>query len=164
MPEPKPEGADIDFIKFFEYVEPTTILLGGVVLLLLFWNLAQRNRAARFLQRNKRLGQRGEEKARRLLRDAGYVIVEEQAGASYPLIVDDKVVDVQIRADFMVERENKLWVAEAKAGLESGRVTQRQTRRQLLEYTLAFDVEGILLVDVARDSIIRVRFPHVGPR
>jgi hypothetical protein len=55
-------------------------------------------------------------------------------------------------------------VAEVKSGVDSTKVTSRSTRRQLLEYLLAFDVEGVLLVDMQRHAIHEVSFPGIRSR
>jgi hypothetical protein len=65
-----------------------------------------------------------------------------------------------VRADFIVDREGRRYVAEAKGGETSASLATAATRRQLLEYTLAFDTDGVLLVDAARGAIHTVSFPQ----
>ena len=50
-------------------------------------------------------------------------------------------------------------VAEFKGGAGSSSVTNRATRRQVLEYAVLFDVDGVLLVDADTGTIHEVEFP-----
>lgn len=134
----------------------TLLALVALQTVRLWW---AQNRAARRVARHRRLGERGERRAAELLRRGGYRIVEEQVSARYQVAIDGRRVGVTVRADFLVARGRQLFVAEAKSGEESARVTGRATRRQLLEYWWVFDVEGILLVDAHAGTIERVEFP-----
>jgi hypothetical protein len=49
-------------------------------------------------------------------------------------------------------------VAEVKTGEVAPRLSTAATRRQLLEYRVAFDVDGVLLVCPERGTIQRVDF------
>lgn len=140
-----------------------TLLLALLALQTVRLALARR-RARRRLAEHVALGARGEARARKLLRAAGYRLREEQTRGSYVLEVDGKSRRIHVRADFLVERGGRSFVAEVKAGAENASVTGRATRRQLLEYSIAFDVEGVLLVGVEDGTIAEVRFPSVSMR
>jgi hypothetical protein len=139
-------------------------LFGGLVLLLLlqsarlFW---VRRAAARRVTAHRKLGAAGEKRARALLKKEGFRIESEQDAGTYTLLVDGRQQTVRLRADFLVERRGRVFVAEVKSGIESVKVTGRGTRRQLLEYLFAFEVDGILLVDMQTDSIREVVFPAI---
>lgn len=175
--------AEVDWWEMLLHAEPWVWLCGGLLVLLLLQTVRlwwTRNAGARRIARHKKLGERGERHARRLLEEHGYRIVSSQASGSYDLLVDDQVETIRLRADFLVEspaprislfrglgrrqsgydEEPARFVAEVKSGLESGKITGRATRRQLLEYLLAFDVAGVLLVDTARSRISVVQFPE----
>ncbi len=40
-------------------------------------------------------------------------------------------------------------------------VTTRATRRQLLEYAYTYGLDGVLLVDMEAERIVRVEFPRL---
>ena len=122
-----------------------------------------RGAAARRLQRHKDLGEAGERRARKLLERSGYRITGVQAPGQYELLVDGVSQKIHLRADFLVERGGHTYVAEVKSGEESGKITGRATRRQLLEYQVAFAVSGVLLVDSFSDTIREVVFPKSLP-
>jgi hypothetical protein len=50
-------------------------------------------------------------------------------------------------------------VAEVKTGTQAPRFEHADTRRQLLEYQLAFEVDSVLLVDVEAGEVREVSFP-----
>jgi len=105
------------------------------------------------------LGRRGEEQARRLLRRAGYRIEAEQVSGCVRVRVDGKREEFLVRADAMVRRRRRRYVVEIKAGqVNATTVADRATRRQLLEYTRVFDVDGALLVDIPAKKISRIEF------
>ncbi len=133
--------------------------LGAALLLSIFWASWHQGAAGRRVRRHHRLGHLGERAASKILKRDGYRILETQASESYQISVDGKLVPVHLRADFLVEREGRRFVAEAKAGAVAARPTGRATRRQLLEYLYAFRVHGVLLVDVPQAVVLRVEFP-----
>ena len=102
----------------------------------------------------------GEEAAALMLEDAGFVIVERQARVVWAPLVDGEPVPLELRVDYLVERAGELLVAEVKTGEEAPSVESAATRRQLLEYHVAFAADGVLLVSPERGTIQRVVFPH----
>ena len=80
--------------------------------------------------------------------------------------VDGTWTEVELRADFLCSRNGRRFVADAKTGRDATGVGCAATRRQLLEYRLAYPVDGVLLVDAERDQVLRVEFeaPGAGER
>lgn len=127
----------------------------------LYW---LRTAAGRRMKAHRSLGAKGERRARGLLEAHGYEITGEQVGGSYEIFVDDKTCPVRLRADFVVKKGGKTYVAEVKAGVESVKISGRTTRRQLLEYLFAFDVNGVLLVNMQQKRIFAIGFPSLKGR
>lgn len=121
----------------------------------LWW---ERSRAARRMRRNHGLGKDAEARASGLLRKYGYRVTATQCEVCYRVLVDGQPMSVHIRADFLVKKANETFVAEVKAGEESAKLT-RSTRRQLLEYTKAYRIDGVLLVDMHSQRVRKVEFP-----
>jgi hypothetical protein len=111
--------------------------------------------------RSRRLGDRGEKRARKLLRRAGYRIVDEQVTYRGRVSVDDEEVEFWVRVDAVVEREGVRYVAEFKGGAEAGSISTRATRRQLLEYAWLSEADGVVLVDTAAGRVRHVRFANL---
>jgi hypothetical protein len=93
-----------------------------------------------------------------LLRRAGYTVTGSQVRGSYDILIDGRPFTVALRADYVVERRGRRFVAEVKSGELAPSLETAATRRQLLEYRIAFDVAGVLLVDAEQGSIHEVVF------
>lgn len=104
-------------------------------------------------------GAEGERRAEPLLVGMGYAVVGRQVATRYELAVDGEPCVVALRADYVVERDGRRYVAEVKTGRMAPRVESPATRRQLLEYRVAFDVDGVLLVDVDAGRVRSLEFP-----
>lgn len=146
----------------------TSVLLGLVVLAVV-WALAQtarlalRERRARArLTTARAQGAAGERRAEGILARRGFRVLQRQAVARYPLGVDGVAVGVELRADLLVEDDHGRYVAEVKTGALAPRLETATTRRQLLEYRIAFDVDGVLLVDADTATVRLVEFPLAG--
>jgi hypothetical protein len=98
----------------------------------------------------------GEARAEGLLRSAGYDVLARQVRGAWTIWADGAPVAVGLRADLLVAREGRRYVAEVKTGSLAPRLDHGPTRRQLLEYRVAFDVDGVLLVDAERGRVIAV--------
>lgn len=100
----------------------------------------------------------GEALAEKLLTRAGYRIEARQAVERWRVTVDGAAHEVGLRADFVVARRRRRFVAEVKTGQDAPDVAAPATRRQLLEYRCAFGVDGVLLVDAEARRIHEVDF------
>lgn len=100
----------------------------------------------------------GEREAVALLADHGFVVEAAQVTGSYTLDVDGVHIPVALRADYMVTRGRERLIAEVKTGRLAPRLDTPATRRQLLEYQHAFDVDGVLLIDADGRSVRRIGF------
>ncbi len=100
----------------------------------------------------------GEDGAAELLRSAGFTIVGRQVTTWWSPHVDGEPYEIEVRADYLVEADGEVLVAEVKTGEAAPRFETAATRRQLLEYHVAFDVDAVLLVCPERGAIHRVEF------
>jgi hypothetical protein len=135
----------------------------GLALLLVLRQVAAAWLRRRQLQGRFLKARQGESDARELLEAHGYAIVASQFCQSYTLAFDRTEMEIPLRADYLVQRNGLRFVAEVKTGAYAPQVRTGATRRQLLEYRLAFDVEGVLLVDAEKQRVHVVRFPLSGP-
>lgn len=142
-------------------VVPREILIAVVALALLGWLasvLPTWTKRSRHRQRMVRAAE-GEREAVTILEEHGYVVEAAQVSSSYAIDVDGQRVRVALRVDYVVRRGGARFVAEVKTGDAAPRVGTTATRRQLLEYSVAFGGAGILLVDADTRRIHRVVFP-----
>jgi hypothetical protein len=76
---------------------------------------------------------------------------------------DGEPLTFGLRADYLVQRSGRRYVAEVKTGRQAPRLSHGPTRRQLLEYSSAFDVHGVILVDADAETLTHVEVER-GPR
>ncbi|MDJ0521319.1 MAG: hypothetical protein QNJ90_04520 [Planctomycetota bacterium] len=107
---------------------------------------------------SRKLGRRGRDKALKLLKRYGFELLDEEVTAPGVVQVDNRLEEYTVRADALVRRKRRTYVAEFKNGPASSSVHNRATRRQLLEYSCVFGTDGVLLVDAAGGRIHYVRF------
>lgn len=121
------------------------------------WIWLRRKFDRRLRQARARRASRGEKKAEALLRAHGWRIKERQSRQQCSLQAGSQIVRFELIVDLVVEKDGKVMVAEVKTGA-GATIAHSGTRRQLLEYLLAFDVDGVLLVDPSQRSITPIEF------
>jgi len=139
-------------------------VLGGLALCLavsLGVVLARRLRGRR-ARRRAQGGLAAQRDAERLLLAEGYRILERQPQRDWCLRAAGQEQRFRLRPDFLVQRGARRYVAEVKSGDLAPRLAHGATRRQLLEYLLAFPVAGVLLVEPAARRVEAVEFPALG--
>ena len=104
----------------------------------------------------------GEVEAEELLAEQGFAVVDRQAGLVWAIECDGEPHPVELRADLLVERDGRRYVAEVKTGISAPLLTNAATRRQLLEYCVAYQVDSVLLVDVDAQAIREVTFGRLS--
>lgn len=131
-----------------------------LVLLVVVLGFVARDWASRLARRRRWSRARvAESAAPRILAHFGYEVLGAQVPGEYTLAVDGQEVSVALRADFIVARQGRQYIAEVKSGRSAPLLSTSATRRQLLEYLIAFPVDGVLLVDAENRRIHEVRFP-----
>jgi hypothetical protein len=117
-------------------------------------SLIARKRGARAVQ--------GEHDAEGLLEEEGYEILERQLRKTWAFECDGESAEFELRADLLVSKDGQQYIAEVKTGERAPDLSNAATRRQLLEYAVAYESPTILLVDVEGDEIHEVTFPLQG--
>jgi hypothetical protein len=132
------------------------LIVGLVAGLLVAW-AAARWRRWRGYRRSLR-GRRLEAAAPAALTRAGYRVIAHGPTATYPLSIDGEPRTMRLEGDYLVARGRRRYVVEVKSG-QGADPARRGTRRQLLEYSLGFEVDGVLLFDAERGRLHHVEFP-----
>lgn len=135
------------------------VALASAVLVLVLGRLVRRWRGSRRARYRAARAAAGELDAAVLLRRAGFRIVAVQARTRWAPLVDGEPHEIELRADYLVEARGELLVAEVKTGDEAPQLATAATRRQLLEYHVAFAADGVLLVCPELGAIHRIEFP-----
>lgn len=148
-------------MRSYESMWQGIALVAGAALL---WLMLRRWGASWSRRRRWAHARRVESGAPKLLAARGYRVVGAQVPSSYSLLVDGRSVKVSLRADYIVTCNGRSFVAEVKSGKAAPQLTTAATRRQLLEYSLAFDVDGMLLVDGEAGEIHEIEFSNRAAR
>ena len=150
----------LDFNQDLKFVI-IVFLLGGILSLILYQkirNLLNNKKAKKRAFTSKR----AEKKAEKWLKRNGFQIIDKQL--SRPLIIQSGKTQHRylIRTDFLVKKGSRKYIVEVKSGQKNSYITNRETRRQLLEYFLAYQSYGIILFDMEHKKFSEVKFllPH----
>src|SRR5690606_4367976 len=96
-----------------------------------------------------------------LLQSHGYRVLQTQVEQLWQVRRGTDTIQVRLRADARVSRNGRQFIAEVKSGSLSANVRHGPTRRQLLEYAVAYRTSGVLLVDMHQRRIDEVVFTHL---
>jgi len=105
----------------------------------------------------RKRGKRGESASIELLEENGYKVLEEQIKLNGNLLIDGELSEFNLRPDLLVEKDGVKYIAEIKTGKVAS-PSNRNTRRQLLEYSYYSGQDIILLVDPIKQSIKKLSF------
>ena len=133
-------------------------LLGAALLLMALGAALSRALRGWKVRRRTRRALAREDDAEDILRAAGYTIEARHPAQPWTIQVDDEEVTLQLRVDYLVKRDNLLFIADAKYGHIATALRHGPTRRQLLEYLLAYNADGALLVDMTAERVFDVQF------
>jgi hypothetical protein len=112
----------------------------------------------------------GEADAIALLAGQGYDVLAQQVEGSWTVRADGEPMTFGLRADYLVAQGGRRYIAEVKTGRLAPRLSHGPTRRQLLEYSAAFDADGVVLVDADAGTVTHVELAsratgaRTGPR
>jgi hypothetical protein len=142
-------------------MDQQALLLGALItLLMLLVVLAARARLRSWKAvRRARRAARGESRAEKLLRRRGYTIHERQKTLRWSITIDGEPHHCLLRADLLVSKDERHFVAEVKTGAKAPHPSNVSTRRQLLEYLVAYRADGVLLVAPELGRVIELGFP-----
>lgn len=130
---------------------------GGIICLVLFIKTSNWLRAKKLRKRFSKSRQ-AEKEAEKILRKNGYTIIDAQKSKPLLLTIGDKIHRYLVRIDYLARKRGKVFVVEVKSGEKIPYITNRETRRQMLEYYLAYQPCGILLLNMKNKSISEVKF------
>lgn len=130
-------------------------MVAGGVLYRCLWGLCRKWKVNRRFRR----GLQAEKNAIRFLRHRGYQILAAQLQETIVVYVDGQPEKITVRADFWCCRGWKTYIVEVKSG-QQGSIRLPNVRRQLLEYKLVYQPDGILLLDMEHHTLQEIRFSY----
>ena len=99
-----------------------------------------------------------ENKAKKVLHRLGYNIVKEQYQCYHTYKVNNTTNKAKIIIDYIVEKNNKQYIVEVKSGRYAISTNNKDTRRQLLEYSIAIKNDGVFLLDMENENLELISF------
>ena len=136
---------------------PWLLALFLMLALLWLWRRAA-TRIARANRGRQRIAQAAERAAEHLVRRAGYRVVDRQVTQRWTMWVNGEAHQVWCRTDLLLKKRGRHYAADVKTGNNAPDPTIPATRRQLFEYLHAFDVDGVLVVDMERGEILELEY------
>jgi len=139
---------------------PALYAVAGAVLVIAVWAAVAAARRALRRRRGlarQRHGHAGERRGRDLLEGAGWRVLDAHPPAELAVTVDGEDFGQPLAADYLCERDGRTLPAEVKTG-QAADLGGRATRRQLLEYAVAYRSGATLLVDADAGTVEEVRF------
>lgn len=106
-------------------------------------------------------GRNQEKKAPKMMTRRGYTVEAIHPEKRYTWWIDGEPREVRLEADMLVSKHGKLYLVEVKTR-KSASPKNILTRRQILEYSLHFPVDGLLLLDADQDQLYDLKFPDFG--
>ena len=91
------------------------------------------------------------------LRKLGYEPIEQHPVIEYVWFVDGQERPVRVTPDWRVRQGNRTYLVEVKTGNQAN-PNQAKIRRQLLEYALYSEDDGVIFFDATRQTAHRVEF------
>ena len=112
-------------------------------------------------QKQRKRFERGnllEKQARTFLQEKGYNIVDEQKTYDHNYEVNGESRSSKLIVDYIVEKNGKKYIVEVKSGKSAISLTDKNSRRQLLEYDFVIENDGIVLLDMENRNMQFVKF------
>ncbi|NLZ53929.1 MAG: hypothetical protein GX892_12445 [Thermoanaerobacteraceae bacterium] len=101
---------------------------------------------------------KSEQQALRFMENNGFEILDLQKRCVYTLLIDNKPHKIAVKADMIVKKGNKIYVAEVKSGDKVTSPKYTDTRRQMLEYFMVYRPNGLILVDMEKQKLRTVEY------
>lgn len=135
------------------------LILGGVLFFFLirYWQGLKRQK---YLKRARR----GESAAVKLLENRGYTITGIQEKRTIITWIDGKPKNNHLTVDLIAEKRGRTFIVEVKTGKRASSPLLAGIRRQLLEYFLAFNPDGMILLDMEKKELHEISFEITGKK
>jgi len=137
------------------------LLLGAIIVTLLFflirYKITEYFKALKVKKRFER-GNKLELQAKKFLKSRGYTITDYQNTYAHQYSVNGVLQTAEIQPDYIVKKNGKTYVVEVKSGNTAINVSNRSTRRQLLEYDYVVENDGVFLLDMENRELKLVQF------
>lgn len=101
---------------------------------------------------------KGNMRARILLEEAGYEILKVKPTVTIRMEIDQQPSPFALKTDFLVSREGRRYIVQIQQANKLLRLQSKLGRNSLLRDVLAFRTDGILVMNMKRETLSQVRF------
>lgn len=143
-------------MKEFEIILGISISI-IIVIIAFFIFIKEIYRRLRIRKRLKR-AKVGEKEAEEFLIKNGYKILGNQVEIETKILVNNKLEKIKVVPDYYVSKGFKKYYAEVKTGKSAIKIQNRNTRRQILEYSYISSFRPVLLIDMENRKITKIEF------
>ena len=112
-------------------------------------------------RKNKRCFKRGiklEKAAAKFLEKKGFEILGQQVPFVHTYYVNGIKTESDLIVDYFVKKNGKYFVIEVKSGNSAISIANKNTRRQILEYSIAIPCDGVYLLDMENRKLQKITF------
>jgi hypothetical protein len=129
------------------------LLLGLIIVLLCYYWLRRRPRRISGAKADK-----SNSRARTILEEAGYNILKIKPSITVKMDIDGKPYPFEMKSDFLVSRSGRRYLVRIRRDNKQARLQSKMWRGSHLRDTLAFKADGILVINVEKETLTEVRF------
>lgn len=137
---------------------PSDLLVLGIIIgAFLIYNILKRGQS--FLARRRVIkAGRAEAAARKVLESEGYTILAVQERVPVVTKINGKPHKSHIQADLIVQKGKATYVVDVKTGEVAKKPASPDNRRQLLEYFLVYQPDGVIVLDMNEQKLYHLEF------
>lgn len=99
-----------------------------------------------------------ETEAEFFLKRKGFSIIGSQEVYYHNYLVNGQERSNKLIVDYIAKKAGKKYIVEVKSGKEAISIDNKNSRRQLLEYDLVIDNDGVILLDMENENLQFVKF------
>jgi membrane protein implicated in regulation of membrane protease activity len=127
----------------------------GFLLIAAFFFWAGRRRSGRIAGQKSA---KSNPRARAILEEAGYEILKIKPTLTVRMEVDDQPYPFVLKSDFIVSRGGRRYIVQLQQENKQLRLQSKLGRNTLLRDVLAFRADGILVINLRKETLSQVRF------
>ena len=142
-------------------------VLAAIIVVLLIGFVRLKFRESKKKREQKQRFKRGyelEAQAKSFIESKGFRILKEQAPFYHNYKVNGESRHSKLIVDYIAEKNRKKYIIEVKSGKSAISLTDKNSRRQLLEYDFVIENDGIVLLDMENKNMQFVKFQTKGEK
>ncbi|MGK0446412.1 MAG: hypothetical protein ACJA2M_000180 [Polaribacter sp.] len=133
------------------------VIIGILLFFIVKFKLSEQSKKRAGKKRFER-GLKLETAAEDFLRKKGFNILSSQEIYFHNYVVNGHKKQNKLIVDYIAEKSGKKYIIEVKSGKKAISLDDKNSRRQLLEYDLVIENDGVILLDMENENLQFVNF------